>query len=1353
MEGVGRGVYRHSCPNCGGPASEERLTGIGVCDRCIPPGVDPGGDVESVYTALKKLGTLKRFEELYRLEKGSRRLIDFFEELVGSRPWGAQRTWIRRLVRGDSFSIIAPTGTGKTTFGAVAALYLACMEGEKSYIILPTTTLVLQVLKKLEALSSSCKPRILGFHSRMPRRSRLEALERLESGDFDILVTTAAFARRKLDLVSRYRYRLVFVDDVDAVLRSAKSVDTILRITGFSEEDLETGMRILRLQRELAYLYRRLQAARSQGRSVEGILSRVRVLEREVEEAKRRIEASKSRAASLIVSSATGRPRGQRVRLFRALLGFEAGGRSDVGLRRVIDAYTIAGGSVEARVVEVASRLRDGILVFVPIDSGIEGAERLASLLRDAGLKAEAYHSKKPLSVLEDFIKGDLEVLVGVANYYGTLVRGLDLPERIKYAIFAGPPRHKFPADVGEPHPARLARLLAVIAETGIEGLAEEARKHLASLRRITRRLSPAALHYIAERVLEGDVEGPGSPTRIVAEAYNFLRQALVDEEVWRRLAERRDIGVVVEDGRRYMLIADPATYIQASGRTSRLYAGGITLGLSIVIVDDERVFNGLMKRVRMLADTEWRRLEDLDLDKVAMDIEEDRRRVRRILREGGPGLGDLVKTALLVVESPNKARTIAGFFGQPSIRILPGGSRAYEVATGEYILVIAASGGHVYDLAPRHRDEDLLPSLNGKVETSLFGVLLAGSREREYIPVYTSIKRCMDCGHQFTDDRDTCPICGSTRIRDSRSIIEDLRRLAWESDIVLIGTDPDTEGEKIGWDTSVLLKPYSRGIMRLEFHEVTRKAILNALKGLRDFDQRLVDAQIVRRVEDRWIGFTLSPLLWCHFWPKYYCPTLTYRSGSMGRFIKNEIERCRSRRYYYNLSAGRVQTPTLGWIVERTREAKKRINAYRIIIDGVKIYVREDDLDPEGARMLASIVKQGKRSILHADIKVVEVRVEEARPPPPYSTDMLIADASRYLGMGAPDTMRIAQDLFEWGLITYHRTDSTRVSERGIQVARQWLEDQYRELAKRLFKPRTWGEGGAHEAIRPTRPLDAETLRLLVEEGAIELAGELTQRHLRLYDLIFRRFIASQMSEAKVERTTYKIRLLEALVDVRYEAVTRIGDPGDEASRGFTLVWQYLREQPSLVEASDVEVEVERFKVSKVQPYTQGDVIELMKSRGIGRPSTYAKILDTLIKRRYITRPPASKEDLVVSTIRGELVYNYLTRDVIHESWTELRSWVDPDSISSIPQLVSEERTRSLERLMLEIEEGVRDRRSVLDMIYNEIKGLAQPINDTIHNVTRGAGGAGPFRACIERAYVIVGSGGSIEHENSSTS
>ncbi len=1313
--------------------------------------MEPGDGVDNVYRALRKLGKLKGYEELYRLEYGARELIGFFAKLLGSPPWGAQRTWIRRLVRGDSFSIISPTGTGKTTFGAVSAIYLAC-RGEKSYIILPTTTLVLQVLSKLEKLSQDapCTPRILGFHSKMPRRAREEALKALYSGDFHILVTTAAFARKNLDIVARHRYRLVFVDDVDAVLRSSRSVDTILTITGFTTEDLEAGMKMLRLQREAAALARRIQVARQAGKGHEGLRERLRRVEEEINRIKARLEEARARAASLIVSSATGRPRGQRVRLFRVLLGFEAGGRSDIGLRRVIDSYTIPRGSVEEEVIGLVKRLGDGVLVFVPIDWGVEGAERLAGLLRDAGVRAEAYHSKKPVKILEAFLGGDLDALVGVANYYGTLVRGLDYPERIKYAVFAGPPRHKFPADVGEPHPTRLIRLLSVLAETSLD-IAEEARRHLSAVRKLTRRLSPAALHYIAERVMEGDVEGPGSPTRIVAEAYNFLRQALSDDEVWEHLAARRDIGIVTEDGKRYMLIADPATYIQASGRTSRLYAGGITLGLSVVVVDDERVFNGLVRRTRLMADTEWRRLEDLDLDKVKMEIEEDRRRVRRILREGGPGLGDLVKTALLVVESPNKARTIASFFGQPSIRLLPSGVRAYEVATGGYILTITASGGHIYDLAPSHGDEDIPPQASGRVEAGVFGVMLLNDGDgREYLPVYTSIKRCMDCGHQFTADRDTCPVCGSRRIRDSRSIVEDLRRLAWEVDMVLVGTDPDTEGEKIGWDTAVLLKPYSRSLARLEFHEVTRKAILAALSSLRDFDQRLVDAQIVRRVEDRWIGFSLSPLLWCHFWPSYYCPTLAIsRDESGGRFIKHELERCKTRKYYYNLSAGRVQTPTLGWIVERTRQAKERINAYRLEVNGLRIYFREDQIDPDQAQELAMIFKGKKRVTLHVDLEKVEEREEEVKPPPPYSTDALIADASRYLRLGAPETMRLAQDLFEWGLITYHRTDSTRVSERGIQVARQWLEDKYKDLAGSLFKPRTWGEGGAHEAIRPVRPVDAETLRILVEEGALELAGDLTARHLRLYDLIFRRFIASQMREALVTRVKYRVTIIEASTSVEVEAIARIGREGDPASRGFALVWPYLREQRVAGEARDVEVPVERLRISKVQPYTQGEVIQVMKERGIGRPSTYAKIVDTLLKRRYIVRPPRAREDYVVSTIRGEHVYQYLTTHIAMMG-DELSRWIDPRYLEGIPRLVSEERTRRLEEYMREIEEGKRARRSVLDDIYNEIRGLAQPINDAIHKAMRGAD-TSPISACIRRAYVIVGTGGEVEPEDSS--
>ncbi len=1357
----GRGIYRRSCPNCGLSNTEERLKKGLPCPRCLknPPNDDSGNGILAIAEALRVEGRLEGYAELASLEEESIRIIKYFEKAVGSKPWGAQRTWARRLARRDSFSIVAPTGVGKTTFGLAASLYLACTRREKSYIMLPTTTLVVQAARRLESMVErlECKPRIIAVHSRMGRKAREEALEALRMGSFDILITTAAFARMKVDIVASHKYRLVFVDDVDAVLKSAKSVDTVLRIVGFTDEDLEIGLRILRLQQERAQLLARLtrisQAGSNTGnRKGEDIRKRLEIVERTLSKLEEKVQARRREVASLIVSTATGRPRGQRVRLFRSLLGFEAGGRSDLGLRRVYDTYTIVGGSIEriyARTVELVAMLGGGGLVFVPLDHGVDGAEKLAHMLKEAGITAEAYHSKKPTKLLDDFAGGKIDVLVGVANYYGVLVRGIDLPERVRYAVFAGVPRHKFSADIGEPHPSRLLRLLSLLVEIPLEDLASQARAYLVKLRDIVRRLSPAALHLIAERVIEGRVE-ESVYARIVAEAYNFLRQALEEDEVWRYLEERRDVAVLKgDDGRRYLLIADAPTYIQASGRTSRLYAGGITRGLSVVVVDYEPVFNGLVRRTKWYTDTEWKRLEEVDLEGILREIDEDRKRVRKLLK-GEIEVPDLVKTALLVVESPNKARTIAGFFGQPSIRILPGGLRVYEVAVGDYILSIAASGGHVYDLVPLAEEEDY-KGLASSVEEDIFGVLI-GEGKKNFIPVYTSIKRCLECGHQFTGDYDRCPVCGSTRIKDSYTTVEDLRKVSWEVDVVLIGTDPDVEGEKIGWDVSLLLRPYSRSIRRLEFHEVTKKAILEALKNTRDFDQNLVDAQIVRRVEDRWIGFTLSPLLWCHFWPSIYCPSLVEGRSyqARGAFIKNEIARCKRLRYYYNLSAGRVQTPVLGWVVDRTNKSKEKILALRITLrdSNYSFIVREDEM--EGRIDILRKTFKGKRKSYELDLKV-SIEKEEwttLYPPPPYTTDTMLADASRILKMGAPETMRLAQNLFEWGLITYHRTDSTRVSDKGLQVARDWLKSRYGdELGEKLYRPRRWGEGGAHEAIRPTRPLSAEDIRTMIAEGTLEIPGNLTNAHLRLYDLIFRRFMASQMREAEALRRTYRLELVGLEASFTLEGPTVIGREGDPASKGFTLVWPYIRLVPSISEGYTAAI-VEAFKVSKIPLFTQGEIIQEMKNRGIGRPSTYAKIVETLLKRRYITPVEARRGDQVVSTIRGEMVYKYLTeyfrRDDVEELRRTLRDEMPElsslaEELYRIPFLVSEERTRQLEEKMKMIEEGVATRVDTLREIYGEIGLLAYTISRIPREIMRARKRrAGKLYECISKASVI---------------
>ncbi|MFN4046193.1 MAG: reverse gyrase, partial [Acidilobaceae archaeon] len=707
-------------------------------------------------------------------------------------------------------------GVGKTTFGIIASIYYACTEGSKSFIIVPTTTLVAQAVEKASTMASKtgCNIRIVGVHAKMPAKSKAKALEAVINGDFDVLISTVAFARKHVDKLSGFRFKLVFVDDVDAVLKSGRSVDVVLKIVGFTSEDIEDASALSRVEVEIA---------RRAGEQDKTLLEKLR---QEAERLRGKLQDLKSKASILIVSSATGKPRGPKIKLFRVLLRFEAGGRGDIGLRNIVDTYVIPSGNIEDEAARIISRLGPGTLTYVPLDWGIEGAERVAETLRNRGVKAEAYHSKTPFSVLKKFIDGDVDVLVGVANYYGALVRGIDLPERVKYAVFLGVPRHRFSAEIEEPHPAMMLRVLSVLANIDIEDVAAQARRYLGELRRMARRLSPAYMQVLAEKVLEGDVESGGRALRVLAEAYKFLRNALSDEEVWRKLSERSDVGVVTRNGSKYLLVADIATYIQASGRTSRLYAGGITRGLSVVIVDYLSVFNGLKSKSKIIADITWKDFNTLDLDSLKDEIEGDRRKVSEVLKGEVKGR-DIVKTALLIVESPNKARTIASFFGQPGARFMPGGLRVYEVALQDYILMVAASGGHVFDLVPRAEEISLFPGKHTILE-DVFGVLaLKGPDGRVFAPVYSSIKRCLDCGHQFTEDVDKCPSprCGSLRIRDSRSIIEDLRRLAWESDIVFIGTDPDTEGEKIGWDVAVLIKPFNRNIRRLEFHEVTRNA------------------------------------------------------------------------------------------------------------------------------------------------------------------------------------------------------------------------------------------------------------------------------------------------------------------------------------------------------------------------------------------------------------------------------------------------------------------------------------------------------------------------------------------------
>ena len=1261
-------VYEGACPNCGGPISDERLSKGALCGSCLP---EPRRalDFTKVYKELKDRGRLLKFKNVYKFLKEFSSLKEFFVRCVGNEPWSVQALWLKRVARDSSFAMIAPTGIGKTTFGLVVALYLA-MHKMKSYIVVPTTTLAMQVEERLEELASRADVVVqpLVIHSRLKKRERVAREESLSDPEsFDILVTTSNYLLRNPEKVLRHNFKFIFVDDVDAVLRGSKAINYILNLAGFSEGDIELGLRALRLKRELAYR-----------EGDEKLL-------RELEGLERRLNARRRKTRKiLIIASATGNPRGLRAKLFRELMGFEIGARPEF-IRNIVDVYEDVGpeGDMKAAVLKTVKELGKGGLVYVPIDKGIEYAESLAKYLKDNGVSAEALHSKK-LSSIESFISGELSVLVGVATYYGVLVRGLDLPEIIRYAVFAGPPRHKIGLRLEEVRPQDVLRLLPIVRNAVKDA---EVRRRLeasnARLRRLITRGGQGVIQALNE-VISG-TRGPQTRgEELFLETYKLVKELLKDEEVINSIKSDPNVAVVEEGGELFILIPDSATYIQASGRTSRLYLGGISKGISVVLVDEPRLLRGLEQRLKWIFDDfTFRRLADVDIEAVLREVDKDRELIRRIKAgevpsEIGRGSPLQLKTALLVVESPNKARTIARFFGRPSMREY-GKLRVYEASLGGYTLLITATQGHLYDVVTDITDDEV---------GHLHGVMMRDGRPPRFIPLYGTIKKCMECGSQFVtpaaiNGKPVCPKCGSPNFTDKQEIVEALREVSLEVDEILVGTDPDTEGEKIAFDITNILTPYNSNIRRVEFHEVTRKAITNAVYNPRNIKKDLVKAQLIRRIEDRWLGFSLSLKLQTQFW-KEFCRYV--EEVGEGSALHRYVELCRKfRESYRNLSAGRVQTPVLGWIIDAYDRHVKSKTLFLIL--SLNSFRLEIPL-PEPVR---SEVKKKKVEEVIAEVKTEEVTEERVNPLPPYTTDAALYDINSKLRIGAQEAMQILQDLFELGFITYHRTDSTRVSEAGIGVAREYMKEVLGDESVNYFQPRTWGEGGAHECIRPTRPADAETLRNLIAEGVIEPVRRLRREHFLVYDLIFRRFIASQAKPALVKRVKGNV-----IVAVRTDGMTYGLDPqpfdtvAEIVFDGFTRFYRHIipRKPPS----EGVYRLREGFELREwyTHPlHTQASLVKEMREKEIGRPSTYAKIIDTLFKRKYVAHDRSARGGIVPLPL-GRKVYEYLMR--------------------KYGELVSEERTRYLERRMTDVEEGKADYSDVLDELYEELNnaGLA---------------------------------------------
>jgi reverse gyrase len=795
------------------------------------------------------------------------------------------------------------------------------------------------------------------------------------------------------------------------------------------------------------------------------------------------------------------------------------------------------------------------------------------------------------------------------------LVRGIDLPARIRYAIFAGVPKFVVRIRTEEFHPTKWLMLLNNIQQAIREEYTKEYENLVANLIKIktlkVEDLEKVRAALIENKTLEGFLE---FVRKVAVNGMEFFKKILKDENVLKAIKESKTISFSDKEGEYTFLIPDTVAYIQASGRTSRLYVGGITKGLSIVIVDEEKAFNSLRKELEYFEEIEWKNFEEIDVNKVFEEIDEDRRKV--VLAMEGKLKAEetkiALKTRLFIVESPTKVKTIARFFGKPSKKKYEE-LEVNEVFGANSLLMIAASKGHITDLS---------------LKEGLFGVEV----EETFVPYFKPIKRCAVCGREVEEEEEVC-VCSSTKFVDAKPRIEALRKLASIVDEVIIGTDPDSEGEKIAFDLYLLLKPLNKNIKRARFHEVTKKEIQRVLENLEDFDLNLVKAQIVRRVEDRWIGFGISPVLW--------------------KVFSNN-----------RLSAGRVQTPVLGWVVDRTKKLKEREELINLKLEnGLELSFRAS------IGTYDKIIENG-----FVEVKDLKIYEEELNPYPPFTTDTLISALTSILKIDANEAMQIAQRLFEFGLITYHRTGSTTVSTAGINIAKEYISSTFGE---EFFKGRKWETEGAHECIRPTKPIDLQKLRNLIGLKIIRFPAPLTEKELRAYDIIFKRFIASQMKAAKVEKIKFKI--IAGNEEKEFEFINRILD------EGFTKIFKiHERNVPSLKEGKVQFLEINKQVVPKYYPYTYSEIVSMMKEKGIGRPSTYAKILEVLKKRKYVKE---IKKSLLISTSLGKKVYEF--------------------SQQNFSKYLNEETTKKLEEDMDKIEAGNINFEDVLREVYSEVKEI----------------------------------------------
>ncbi len=498
--------------------------------------------------------------------------------------------------------------------------------------------------------------------------------------------------------------------------------------------------------------------------------------------------------------------------------------------------------------------------------------------------------------------------------------------------------------------------------------------------------------------------------------------------------------------------------------------------------------------------------------------------------------------------------------------------------------------------------------------------------------------------------------------IRGKGDLVADLRKKVKKADKIYLATDPDREGEAISWHLYHILKLENKPTYRITFNEITKNAVKESIKNPREIDMDLVDAQQTRRILDRMVGYRISPVLWA------------------------KVKR--------GLSAGRVQSIALRIICDREKEIDEFIpEEYwtldaSINVDGEKKPIiakyygtNEGKVELKDEKQVKKIIDELKK----ADFKVKDITNGERsrKAPLPFTTSTLQQEASKVLNFSTSKTMRLAQQLYEGvelkgegtvGLISYLRTDSTRVSEEAERMAREFIAEHYSDKYQGSKQPAASSGKkiqDAHEAIRPTD----------INRAPSELKDQLSRDLLRLYTLIWKRFLASRMAPAKYETTNVKISAGDHIFTL---AASRC------IFEGFMSVYstdEDKEEENALTSAIGKNSKLKLNKLEDKQHFTQppahfteASLVRTLEEKGIGRPSTYAPTISTIISRRYVAK-------------EGKNLFA-----------TELGNAVNDIMIEAFPTIVDVNFTANLETLLDGVENGEVKWKTIVQNFYPDL-------------------------------------------------